>query len=339
MRNTAFGLIASGVFLLAVATSPSMQWWKKARSYTENRIVGDCGAVALALVCQADNTPRSLGEIRQRAHCASQGTDLFSLKEAAESLGYTCVGTHLGFESLRENVHKPHHFAILHIVPNHFIAVLGATDGGHLRTAGLGQSSSDSDEAELREMGWDGVALLLHASPRETLLEMEPGLIDLGRIPVSCVKDFSATIRNRNTQKVEIAEIKSNCGCANLQIERSSLEGGANARLTGHFRASSQPGTVRKRITFTIAHPRRQVFEVELVAQVVRTLPVTPDSLILRPNFVTGEQGVGEAVVRNEWNDSIRLMVPASQGSLSLELHFPGFSYIGTFENSGKRDS
>lgn len=116
MRNVAFSLIALGIVFLAIAHSPFMHWSNQAKSSTGEG-TGDCGVVALALICQADNNVHPLVEIRRLAHTTSQGTNLLNLKKAAESLGYTAFGARLGFDALHEHVSRPHGFAILHIAP------------------------------------------------------------------------------------------------------------------------------------------------------------------------------------------------------------------------------
>lgn len=320
MRLAASGLIGWGIVLVVLAHVPSTLRDKPRTIIRGAMGRADCGVMALVHICKIDNNPRPLKEIRLLSHCTSQGTSLFNLKEAAESVGYKAEGVRIEFDSLREIVCKPYHYAILHIKPNHFIAVLGAAEDRRLWTAGLRVSSPKYSEAEVRELGWEGVALLLDSTRHWKMLVIDPPIIDLGKIPVSNIKDFSAMVRNIATEKVVIGEIKANCGCANVQIAKLSLEPGESAQLTGVFRASSQPGVSRKRITFTIKHPLSQVFEVELAANVVPILPVTPEKLVLTPNFITGEKGIAEAVMRNDSKHTVRVGATSPQNGINVEI-------------------
>lgn len=80
----------------------------------------DCGPSCLQMISKYHGKELSLQRIRDLSYLTRQGVSMLGLSDAAESLGFHCIGARLGLEQLKEEAPLP---CIVHWKQNHFIVV------------------------------------------------------------------------------------------------------------------------------------------------------------------------------------------------------------------------
>lgn len=122
----------------------------------------DCGAASLYLVCKMTGKPQSLDLLRQAVRTSVLGSDMLTIKEAAERIGFTVVGERGSFRDLRDHLRRGRCNAILHVGTNHCIVAFGCDREGAIGIADPAGTVREYDERSFREAYlWEGIMLLL----------------------------------------------------------------------------------------------------------------------------------------------------------------------------------
>ncbi|MEL6843048.1 MAG: cysteine peptidase family C39 domain-containing protein, partial [Bacteroidota bacterium] len=96
---------------------------KRFPSYIQYDIT-DCGPTCLRIISKHYGREISLEKIRDLSEKNRVGTNLLGLSEAAEKLGYNCLGAKIGFDKLAAQVPLP---AIVFWKQEHFCVVYKIT--------------------------------------------------------------------------------------------------------------------------------------------------------------------------------------------------------------------
>ena len=127
------------------------------------------------------------------------------------------------------------------------------------------------DSEELQDLGWTGIALLIHVSTQKPGLVFEPASIDLGSVPKGTEKAFRLKVTNRGSEEVKIAKIDAGCGCIRVGVTNPTIGPGESVVLAGVFRAG-EPGKVRRQVRIFTLTPSKAVLPVEMVGEVITTI-------------------------------------------------------------------
>ena len=77
--------------------------------------------------------------------------------------------------------------------------------------------------------------LILSACSGSPSIRVEPGEVDLGDIPAAQPVSATVQVRNGGSGTLEIAELRTSCGCTTAEIESQSLAAGVETTLTVAF--------------------------------------------------------------------------------------------------------
>ncbi len=304
MKATGIALILGGASILSAALYFSFYITPRTSSdYPE----ADCGAVALARICDSTHVPVSLNQLRVMTKTTEQGTTLLDLQDAAEKLGFRAEGFRLNYLDLLARVSVADTYAILHLESGHFVAIIGVVERC-VKVVGVGQGDDVCSSKELEARGWSGHVLVLSkSSPEINCLHAEVDHIDLGKIPIGAEKSFEVQLRNPSTQDIRVLRIDAGCGCLNVSISNPLVCAGKTEKLSGLFRAGP-PGKFHRRLLVQNS-ALTEVLVVEISGEVVRTISFEPVAILLQPDHTTGVEGVGIVHVRNGWNQKIAIAV------------------------------
>jgi ATP-binding cassette subfamily B protein len=120
----------------------------------------DCGAACLAMILRYFGKHMSVNRLRELANVNREGSTLYSLAEAAETLGFHTRGIKAAYEHL-EKVELP---AIAHWEGFHYVVLYEAEpDRAVIADPAIGLRKLTREEFE---KGWTGYLLLLTATPK-----------------------------------------------------------------------------------------------------------------------------------------------------------------------------
>lgn len=148
-------------------------------------------------------------------------------------------------------------------------------------------------------------------------LEIVPGQVDLGRLFLYESKEFEVEVHNPGKGVVEVGGLRVDCKCADVKLHGPRLEPGATTRLTGTFLGTSRPGVFRRQLVLSVAKPEASHFRLPIVGEARRRISLSPESLVLRPDFPRGKPGAATLVVRNGSEETVELKLP-EDGLLDL---------------------
>lgn len=80
----------------------------------------DCGAVCLKIIAKYYGKEYSLSELRERCHVKSEGSSLYDIIKATESLGFTSRGVMIIWDELKQSSHLP---CIIYWEKKHFVVL------------------------------------------------------------------------------------------------------------------------------------------------------------------------------------------------------------------------
>jgi len=104
----------------ASAATTTVAWSPARKSRAVSRSEGDCGPRALLLLCKDQHLPATLSILTRAAHTTKEGTSLYGLTKAAQTVGFQAEGVQMDKNAL-ENLSRP---AIAWVDGNHYVAVL-----------------------------------------------------------------------------------------------------------------------------------------------------------------------------------------------------------------------
>jgi ABC-type bacteriocin/lantibiotic exporter with double-glycine peptidase domain len=124
----------------------------------------DCGPAALYIIVRLNGKTHSLDELRMLTRASAVGTDMLSLRDAAESLGFAVDASMCNFSTLRFRTSSGE-YAIIYSARGHFAAVVPGASRGMVRVVDSVSGVRDMTEVELKEdFQWDGATLLCRAA-------------------------------------------------------------------------------------------------------------------------------------------------------------------------------
>ena len=110
---------------------------------------------------------------------------------------------------------------------------------------------------------------------------------DWGRIsPKDNPLKRDVVIRNAGNQKLILKNVKPTCGCTTAPMEKSELEPGESTKLKVTLNIGGNSGPLTKYINIESNDPNTPLFVLNLKANVVRALEVTPTTF-LAFNFIS----------------------------------------------------
>ena len=141
------------------APSPSQPFVRRLFAPTR-----DCGSASLYLICRLTGRPQPLPSLRELTRTSSSGTNMFHLKEAADTLGFEVTAIEGSFNDLYDHLSGRSAFAVLHLDRGHFVAAVTTSPHSERGVILLDPSKGilDASESVLREdFQWSGAMLLL----------------------------------------------------------------------------------------------------------------------------------------------------------------------------------
>jgi ATP-binding cassette, subfamily B, bacterial HlyB/CyaB len=140
--------------------------WLKRYPYVAQHDETDCGAACLAMITAHYGVPVGVARLRDMANVDADGANMWSVAQAAESLGFHARGLQLSYDALRD-IQKP---CIIHWQGFHYIVCYEANE----RDVLLGDPGIALHRMPLEEFrqGWTGRALEL--VPTAKLGKTEP---------------------------------------------------------------------------------------------------------------------------------------------------------------------
>ena len=111
------------------------------------------------------------------------------------------------------------------------------------------------------------------------MIEFDRMSKDLGTVDEGIKKTFEFIVTNNGSGPLVISEVKGQCGCTNVRVDKSRLAPGESARLLGIFDTLGRTGRQRKSITVRSNDPARPIATLSFTALVKAKLKLTPRSL------------------------------------------------------------
>jgi len=130
------------------------------------------------------------------------------------------------------------------------------------------------------------------------LLEIIPSVVDLGDVLLHDESDFEVELRNQGREALEISQVRADCNCANVTLDRSRLAPGHSASLRGTIRGSPKPGPIVRKILLSIDRPVPLQYAVAVVGHAHRRIKYVPANVVLQPEPL--ERRPAEAAVNVE---------------------------------------
>ena len=122
---------------------------------------------------------------------------------------------------------------------------------------------------------WSADAQALSA--KGPVIQVSPGIIDLGTMPQEGIRHSQAVITNTGTDSLRIAEIKSECGCTVPDVPKRVLAPGDTTLLKITFRSKHYKGSLLKRVTIISNDPASPQTPVKVKVNVLQLLQVKPE--------------------------------------------------------------
>ena len=152
---------------------PRWRRWLKCYPHVQQHDQSDCAAACLAMVTAFYGHSVSVARLRDMANVNANGATLWSVAQAAESLGFHARGLRLEFDDLK-HLHRP---AIVHWEGMHYVVLYEVRRRSVIvADPGLGRRKL-SKKQFLK--GWTGLALEL--VPQRELTQLIPGTTSLRR--------------------------------------------------------------------------------------------------------------------------------------------------------------
>ena len=244
----------------------------------------DCGASSLFMICKHTGRDVPLEEVRVPAGLSPQGTTLLQIKQAAERLGFETTTIKTTLEDLTARL-TGKVSAVLHCSPAHFVAIIREPTTNALVILDPARSGAiQTNNATLRQLGWEGYSLILTPAPPAAGLQLvsgdlqllippnrlkfDPDAIRLGKVPVGGSRLFKVKVQNIGKEPVQLESVTSGCGWPNVAIQDTSISPNGSTYLSGEFRAGTDAGAFRKVITIKVATPARETYSIELSGEV-----------------------------------------------------------------------
>jgi hypothetical protein len=136
---------------------------------------------------------------------------------------------------------------------------------------------------------------------------LRPNEVDLGTLFVGAEKRFTSLLRNEGRDMIVIESILANCGCSDIKVEATRLRPGEETAISGLYRAGTEAGPFRKRLSVSAKGSTVQKIELFLTGRTERTVVVSPESLILRPDVLKESGATGQFTVCNKSDEVLRL--------------------------------
>ncbi|MFC1676519.1 DUF1573 domain-containing protein [Planctomycetota bacterium] len=134
----------------------------------------------------------------------------------------------------------------------------------------------------------------LIGSPRHPSIHFPKGTYDnFGELKEGEVLVYSFPFENCGNEKLEIKNIKTNCGCISAKCEQPILKKGESSNIKIVYRSEISPSEKNKiiRISFETNDPKNSFAKLQLEGMVIRTLYWYPRSLSFYcTQDTTGEQ-------------------------------------------------
>ncbi len=149
-------------------------------------------------------------------------------------------------------------------------------------------------------------ALILTAQPK---LEIVGGQIcDWNRVsPKDNPLKRDVTIRNTGDQKLIIKSVKPTCGCTTAPLEKSDLNPGESTKLKITLNVGGNSGPLTKHINIESNDPKLPLIVMELKANVVRALEVTPTTFLAFTDLQVGLESTSKLKITNTTSKPITI--------------------------------
>jgi len=127
---------------------------------------GDCGARCLYVVCALSGRRHSLGSCRESLEGNANGVSMLALKKACEGLGFDVSACRGSFEVVRNHLQRWNGWAIMHVLPSHFVVAARALPGDHICVVDPSGGVREVDESGFLDFfQWQGNMLLISEPP------------------------------------------------------------------------------------------------------------------------------------------------------------------------------
>ncbi len=148
--------------------------------------------------------------------------------------------------------------------------------------------------------------LALSAQPK---LEIVGGQIcDWSRVsPKDNPLKRDVTIKNTGNQKLTIKQVKPTCGCTTAPLDKSELEPGESTKLKVTLNIGGNSGPLTKHINIESNDPKTPLLVMELKANVVRALEVTPTTFLAFTDLQVGLESTSKLKITNTTSKSITI--------------------------------
>ncbi len=114
-------------------------------------------------------------------------------------------------------------------------------------------------------------------------------------------------IRNSGNQKLIVKNVKPTCGCTTAPLEKSELEPGESTKLKVTLNIGGTSGPITKYINIESNDPSTPLFVLNLKANVVRALEVTPTTFLTFTDLQVGLESKATLKIKNTTSKPITI--------------------------------
>jgi tRNA-binding EMAP/Myf-like protein len=149
------------------------------------------------------------------------------------------------------------------------------------------------------------IPFIAFAQPKVEVIggnEINFGSIERSKGPLKKV----IQIKNTGNETLKIFSVKPSCGCTTAPLDKDELQPNETANIDITLQINKDEGKITKPITITTNDPKKDKFDVVLVAKVIAELSIFPKSMSFG-NMKLGDESTGVIVVTNNSKEPIKI--------------------------------